>query len=106
MVNHTGRSQSIDVDLDRALGDRGGQGDDQHDKKHCDKEHASPSSVWIHGYYCDWEGTLLFNNQQAIAFGPRVYTGRRLPGPEEEVHQQILVEPDAQPLLCRLQKSA
>ena len=48
VVNHARRSQSINVDLDSALGDRGSQSDDQHDDKDCDKEHASPSRVWIH----------------------------------------------------------
>jgi len=37
MVDHTRRSQSVDVDLDSALSDRGGQSDDQHDNKDCDK---------------------------------------------------------------------
>ncbi len=70
MVNHARPSQSIDVDLDSALRDRGGQGDDQHDDKNCAKEYASPSRVRIHGYYCDWERPLLFNNQQAMALEP------------------------------------
>jgi hypothetical protein len=52
------------------LGDRGGQRDDQHDDKHRDEENSSPPRVGIHWYYCAWETTLLFNNQQATAFQP------------------------------------
>src|SRR6266571_2536322 len=68
VINDSGPSQSIDVDLDGALGNRGGQRDDQHDDKHCDEENSSPPRVEIHWHYRAWEPTLLFNNQQTIAF--------------------------------------
>src|SRR3989442_1123037 len=61
---------SVKLDLDGALGDRGGQRDDQHDDKHRDEENSSPTGVEIHWYYCAWEPTLLFNNQQTTAFEP------------------------------------
>jgi len=68
VINDSSPSQSIDVDLDGALSDRGGQRDDQHDDKHRDEENSSPTGVEIHWYYRAWEPTLLFNDQQATAF--------------------------------------
>ena len=90
VVNDSRLGQSIDVDLDGALGDRGGQGDDQYDDKHRDEENSSPPGVEIHWYNCAWETILLFNNQQATAFQlSRVGVGFQTH--EEGGHQKILV---------------
>src|SRR6266571_2543912 len=68
VIKYSGPSQSIDVDLDGALGDRWGQRDHQHYDKHRHEEDSSPPGVEIHWYYHAWEPTLLFNNQQTTAF--------------------------------------
>src|SRR5712691_10457026 len=70
VINDSSPSQSIDVDLDGALGDRGGQRDDQHDDKHRDEENSSPPGVEIHWYYCAWRQPCYLTTNKQRCFNP------------------------------------